>query len=186
MKRWIGLLDAFHFAIFATLCLVGASSVFRHHEHIEQWLAIGLFALSTAILVGHRLLRRYYYDDIDDSETRDFLRKFKDWGALAYYDAVRNAIVSSVKHFIFKPDKPLRLLKAFRWFLPPQMREDLDIVIADLEEDVSDMKMEKRSRHFIFTVLLWHLIRTVSAYLWSGTTNLLTKVLPFIRYYSMK
>jgi hypothetical protein len=85
---------------------------------------------------------------------------------------------------VLKAGGPLHLLKAFRWFLPRTVREDLDIVIADLEEDMKEMKQQKRSRRFIFAVLSWHVLRTITAYFVDGARGVLLKLAPFLRYFS--
>lgn len=91
-----------------------------------------------------------------------------------------DALMHAILRTLFKPDTPLRLFKSFSIFLPRAAREDLDIVIADLEEDVADMEQQKRSRRYIFTKLLGRVVRTITAYIVDGARSALLKWLPFL------
>ncbi|MDP1592066.1 MAG: hypothetical protein Q8M07_30175, partial [Prosthecobacter sp.] len=105
-------------------------------------------------------------------------------GKLLDYTLENAATLWGMLHPLIKIDKPLRMLKAFRFFLPRAAREDLDFIIADLEEDLVEMKQKKYSSFYIFTVQMWHLVRTVAAYLLDGARSKLAKLRPFLHLFT--
>lgn len=58
------------------------------------------------------------------------------------------------------PLKPT-LLQTFRWILPRAHREEIDLVIADIEQDIKDLRKQRHSHWFIRIVVLWHSLRTI-------------------------
>ena len=80
-----------------------------------------------------------------------------------------------------KRQNDLWLLKCFRWVVSKQLRDEIDHVIEDLEEDVEEMRQEERSPRFIFYVVTWHSIRTIAAYILDGALRAFCKIAPLLK-----
>lgn len=81
---------------------------------------------------------------------------------------------------------PLFLLKFFRWFVPRSQRDEIDLAIEDVREDVRDLKKAKKHKAFIFTVTLWHTIRIIGAYILDGFYAIIKKLLPVASFFLKK
>ncbi|WP_009964875.1 hypothetical protein [Verrucomicrobium spinosum] len=70
------------------------------------------------------------------------------------------------------------LLLALRMFLPRKQREEIDLIISDLVEDIKEMKAARRGGIYIRCVVGWHTVRTIIAYLWDGSLRIFRKIIP--------
>ena len=73
----------------------------------------------------------------------------------------------------------LRFLSGFRWFLPRKRREEIDIIMSDLQKDVREMKRGGESKLLIETVIAWRTLETLGTY-FSGTIHYLLSKAPLV------
>lgn len=72
----------------------------------------------------------------------------------------------------------LELLSKFRWFLLKEHRDDVDLIIDSLWQDVDEMRKEGRSELFVRRVLRKHVFFTIVRYTWEGMTSIFKRLSP--------
>ena len=75
----------------------------------------------------------------------------------------------------------LNLLKLFRWFCTKESRSQVELSIADLKRDISEMRQDRRGRAFIGCVVLWRAMTTILPIVWDGIWRTLKAVLPLYK-----
>ncbi len=72
----------------------------------------------------------------------------------------------------------LNVLHFFRWFVPRNQRENVDIVISELKEDIQDMRKEQKSWAFIQLLVTWHSVRAIGAHVLDSASRIAKKLNP--------
>ncbi len=78
------------------------------------------------------------------------------------------------------------LLQFFRWFVPRNQRDNVDIVISELKEDVQDMRKEQKSWAFIQMLVTWHSVRVIGTYALDSASRIIKKLNPIASIFEKK
>ncbi len=94
---------------------------------------------------------------------------------------LKGEALSTVTNYNKEANLGVGVLKIFRWFVRGELRDNVDLCLADLQRDRKDMKKKRMAPWIIQTALFWHSLRTVLPIIWDGSKRFIKEVTPFYK-----